>query len=86
VVARRALRSLPPELLGLGTAGVAALAFMIPDVLIGTPFPQVRTTQMLAIALALPYVALAAGGALPSIRPAGMRLRPETAPAYGSVT
>lgn len=58
--ARRALRSLPSELLPLGTAGVAALAFMIPDVLVGTPFPQVRTTQMLAIALALPYVALAA--------------------------
>ncbi|WP_229507940.1 O-antigen ligase family protein [Massilia sp. Dwa41.01b] len=39
LVARRALRSLPPDLLGLGTAGAAALAFMIPDVLIGTPFP-----------------------------------------------
>ena len=60
LAARRALRSLPPELLPLGTAGVASLAFMIPDVLVGTPFPQVRTTQMLAIALALPYVALAA--------------------------
>ena len=60
LAARRALRSLPPELLPLGTAGAAALAFMIPDVLVGTPFPQVRTTQMLAIALALPYVALAA--------------------------
>ena len=68
LVARRALRSLPPELLPLGTAGVAALAFMIPDVLVGTPFPQVRTTQMLAIALALPYVALAAAArpALPA--------------------
>jgi len=60
LAARRALRTLPPELLPLGTAGVAALAFMVPDVLVGTPFPQVRTTQMLAIALALPYVALAA--------------------------
>ena len=68
LAARRALRSLPPELLPLGTAGVAALAFMIPDVLVGTPFPQVRTTQMLAIALALPYVALAAAArpALPA--------------------
>ena len=45
--ARRALASLPPELLGIGTAGVAGMAFMIPDLLIGTPFPQVRTTQML---------------------------------------
>ncbi len=58
--ARRALRSLPPELLGLGAAGAAGLAFMIPDLLIGTPFPQVRTTQMLALCLSLPYVALAA--------------------------
>ncbi len=63
LAARRALRTLPPELLPLGTAGAAALAFMIPDVLIGTPFPQVRTTQMLAFAMALPYVALAASAA-----------------------
>ncbi|MEW6023513.1 MAG: O-antigen ligase family protein [Pseudomonadota bacterium] len=63
LAARRALRTLPPELLPLGAAGVAALAFMIPDVLVGTPFPQVRTTQMLAVALALPYVALAAAAA-----------------------
>lgn len=60
VGARRALRSLPPELLGLGAAGAAGLAFMIPDLLIGTPFPQVRTTQMLALCLSLPYLALAA--------------------------
>jgi hypothetical protein len=56
---RRALRTLPPELLALGTAGAAGLAFMLPDLLVGTPFPQVRTTQMLAICLALPYVAMA---------------------------
>jgi hypothetical protein len=56
---RRALRNAPPELLGLATAGAAGLAFMLPDLLIGTPFPQVRTTQMLAICLALPYVAMA---------------------------
>jgi len=60
VGARRTLRSLPPELLGLGAAGAAGLAFMIPDLLIGTPFPQVRTTQMLALCLSLPYLALAA--------------------------
>lgn len=59
VFTRRALRTLPPELLGLATAGAAGLAFMLPDLLIGTPFPQVRTTQMLAICLALPYVAMA---------------------------
>jgi hypothetical protein len=82
LVARRALRTLPPELLGLATAGVAGAAFMIPDILIGTPFPQVRTTQMLAVALALPYVALAAGS-MPALRRPGtqVRLRPDVAPA-----
>lgn len=82
LVARRALRTLPPDLLGLGTAGVAALAFMLPDMLIGTPFPQVRTTQMLAVALALPYVALAASG-VPAVRRGAvrLRLRPHVAPA-----
>jgi hypothetical protein len=57
--ARRALRTLPPEQLALATAGLAGLAFMLPDFLIGTPIPQVRTTQMLAFCLALPYVASA---------------------------
>jgi hypothetical protein len=60
---RRALRLLPPELVGLGTAGVAGLAFMLPDILVGTPFPQVRTSQMLAVCLALPYLANAAANA-----------------------
>ena len=79
---RRALRTLPPELLPLGTAGAAALAFMIPDVLVGTPFPQVRTTQMLAISLALPYVALAAAArpALP-LRMVAPRPRIQPVPA-----
>jgi len=82
LVARRALGTLPPELLGLATAGVAGAAFMIPDILIGTPFPQVRTTQMLAVALALPYVALAANSA-PALRRRStqVRLRPDVAPA-----
>jgi hypothetical protein len=57
--ARRALRTVSPEVLGVATAGAAGLAFMLPDLLVGTPFPQVRTTQMLAICLALPYVAMA---------------------------
>lgn len=67
--ARRALRSLPPELLGLGAAGVAGVAFMIPDLLVGTPFPQVRTTQMLAFCIALPYLAMAMSKVAPSPRP-----------------
>ena len=70
---RRALRSLPPELLGLGAAGAAGLAFMIPDLLIGTPFPQVRTTQMLALCLSLPYLALAAAHPAPAPRPRAWR-------------
>jgi hypothetical protein len=67
--ARRALRTLPPELLGLATAGAAGLAFMLPDLLVGTPFPQIRTTQMLAICLALPYVAMAVARQQPAVQP-----------------
>lgn len=73
--ARRALRTLPPELLGLATAGAAGLAFMLPDLLVGTPFPQVRTTQMLAICLALPYVAMAVASAQPAVQPVETRKR-----------
>jgi O-antigen ligase len=62
IAARRALKSLPPDQLPLAAAGVAGLAFMLPDLLIGTPIPQVRTTQMLAICFALPYVATSVCG------------------------
>jgi hypothetical protein len=41
----------------LAIAGIAGLLFMLPDMIIGTPIPQVRTMQMLAFCLALPYVA-----------------------------
>jgi hypothetical protein len=68
-VSRRALRELPPEFIALGTAGVAGIAFMLPDMLIGTPVPQVRTTQMLAFCMALPYLAMAAS-TMPLIVPA----------------
>lgn len=70
VLARRALRTVPPDMLGLATAGVAGLAFMLPDLMVGTPFPQVRTTQMLAVCLGLPYVAMAMSGAQAAVRPA----------------
>jgi hypothetical protein len=75
VFARRALRTVPPELLGLATAGAAGLAFMLPDLLVGTPFPQVRTTQMLAICLALPYVAMAVSREQSAARAANERKR-----------
>lgn len=85
--ARHAGRSLPPDLLGLATAGAAGLAFMLPDLLVGTPFPQVRTTQMLALCLALPYVALAAarGRTAPAAAaaPVGRQISP--APASAAV-
>jgi len=83
--ARRTLRTLPADVLALGVAGAAGLAFMLPDLLIGTPFPQVRTTQMLAVCLSLPYLALA--GATPIAARTSQRAawrapqRPHLAPA-----
>ncbi len=50
----------------LAIAGVAGMLFMLPDLIIGTPIPQIRTMQMLALCLALPYVANSASIA-PSI-------------------
>jgi hypothetical protein len=72
---RYALRVLSPDLLGLATAGAAGLAFMLPDLLVGTPFPQVRTTQMLAICLALPYVAMACWRSQAAVQPASPSTR-----------
>lgn len=76
VGARRGLRTVSPETLGLATAGAAGLAFMLPDLLIGTPFPQVRTTQMLAVCLALPYVALAVSRSQPAAQAAAQAAAP----------
>ena len=38
-------------------AGFASVVMMLPDMVIGTPIPQVRTMQMFALCLALPYLA-----------------------------
>jgi O-antigen ligase len=80
LAARRALRTLPPDLLPLASAGAAGLAFMLPDLLVGTPFPQVRTTEMYAICMALPYVALGVAH-LPATEPAPTARRLNLVPA-----
>jgi O-antigen ligase len=46
----------------LAVAGVAGILFMLPDLIIGTPIPQLRTTQMVALCMALPYLAYGVGG------------------------
>ena len=60
-------------------AGFASVVMMLPDMLIGTPIPQVRTMQMFALCLALPYLAFAVSGkarAEPQLKPAALRLSP----------
>ena len=42
---------------------IPGVLFMLPDILFGTPFIQVRTTQLLGFCLALPYVAANVGKA-----------------------
>jgi O-antigen ligase len=43
--------------LALATSGVSGAIFMFPDLLIGTPIPQIRTMQMIGLCLSLPYLA-----------------------------
>jgi hypothetical protein len=54
---RRLRRSLPNQAMPLAVAGVAGVLFMVPDMLIGTPVPQVRTMMMIALCISLPFVA-----------------------------
>jgi hypothetical protein len=55
---------------------------MLPDLLVGTPFPQIRTTQMLGICIALPYVAMAVMAEVPAVQRANaMRRRINLVPA-----
>lgn len=44
--------------LPLFVAGAAGVLFMLPDMLLGTPIPQVRTMLMSGICFALPYLAV----------------------------
>ena len=44
---------------GVLLAGAAGLLFMLPTWLFGTPMIEFRTMQLLALALALPYLAVA---------------------------
>jgi len=53
-----ALDSRARAVLVMGAAGVL---FMLPDILFGTPFIQVRTTQLLGFCMALPYIAYNVG-------------------------
>jgi len=53
---RRMPRGLSPEATALVIAGCCGLLFMLPDIVIGTPFRQLRTTQLLAFCLGLPLM------------------------------
>jgi hypothetical protein len=48
-----------PRERGLLLVGAAGLLFMLPTFLFGTPLIEFRTMQLLALALALPYCAVA---------------------------
>jgi O-antigen ligase len=51
--------SMAPRERGLLLVGAAGLLFMLPTFLFGTPLIEFRTMQLLALALALPYCAVA---------------------------
>ena len=53
---RRLPATLNPNAFALVMAACCGLLFMLPDILIGTPIPQVRTMQLLAFCLGLPYM------------------------------
>lgn len=54
---RRLRRSLPAAAMPLAVAGVAGVLFTLPDWLLGTPVPQVRTMMLLGLCMSLPFVA-----------------------------
>lgn len=62
----------------LAIAGISGALFAIPDLIIGTPVPQVRTMQMIALCVALPYLVRSA--VVQSTPP------PSSSAVYGSAT
>lgn len=54
---RRTYPALDPRYRAVAVMGAAGVLFMLPDILFGTPFIQIRTTMLIGLCLALPYVA-----------------------------
>ena len=57
IFVKRAYPLLEPRDRAVLLMGAAGVLFMVPDLLFGTPFIQMRTTQLIGFCLALPYVA-----------------------------
>jgi len=57
VFVKRTYPLLEPRYRAVLMMGAAGVLFMVPDLLFGTPFVQMRTTQLIGMCLALPYVA-----------------------------
>lgn len=83
VFVRRLPRDLPAMAEALVLAGCAGLLFMLPDMLIGTPIPQLRTTQLLALCLGLPYFVASAlskkSNLVPKLSSRTLRFQPRVA-------
>jgi len=54
---KRTYPLLEPRYRAVLVMGAAGMVFMVPDILFGTPFIQMRTTQLIGFCFALPYVA-----------------------------
>lgn len=64
---RQASNRASPAARALCTASVCGLLFMVPDLLFGTPVPQLRTMQLLALCLGLPGLVAAGTPALTAV-------------------
>jgi hypothetical protein len=54
---KRSYRLVEPRYRAVLVMGAAGLLFLLPDFLFGTPLVELRTTQLIGLCLALPYVA-----------------------------